>query len=549
MKDERDLKLRELWLGRSGMWTLAWLLGALTLLAGAALLATSGWFISAAAAAGLTAIATAFTFDYFRPGAIIRALAITRTAGRYGERLASHNAVLALLRDLRCRFFNRMAASPAQSNMVSSQAMHRLTSDIDLLDQLPLRFLMPWLWALLLQAVFALWLLLMAPQLLAWALPPLFAAGILLPALAAKQGITLAKKDTATDEIRRNRLIQPLSILTALLMWQRWAECEARFLASDQDHGLLKQHQQKTASVYTWLQQCTLAVLTGLIIWQGLPLVQTGILSVPLLLALVLAVFGLNEALTPLTTQFMALGFSHAARNRLNALSQTGGPAPQPNLLPWPQPCPVLKAENLSVCQIGAVNGIDRLSFTATSGRPLIIEGQSGSGKTTLLDAIAGELPISSGSLTLCGQDLQQTDLSGSLGYLAQQIDIFDLSLAENLRLGDAGASDEVLWQVLEKVGLSDWARSQPDKLDTRLGEYGSAVSGGQARRIALARILLKPHALLLLDEPFAGLDEATRESLAAMLADEQKTGLLIIASHQIPRHTFFERLRIGNQD
>lgn len=549
MKDKQDLRLRDLCRGRRTMWATAWLLGALTLLAGTALLAVSGWFISAAAAAGLTAMAAAFTFDYFRPAAVIRALAIARTAGRYGERLASHNAVLALLRDLRCRFFGRLAAAPARSDMASPQMMHRLTGDIDLLDQFPLRFLMPWLWALLLQAAFAFWLLLSAPPLLVYTLPPLLVAGVLLPAAAAFQGAALARADAESGESRRNLLLHPLSILTALLLWRRWSECETRFLQADRAHGLLQLRQQRLASIYMWLQQCALAALAGLLLWQGAALVQTGILSVPLLLAMVLAVFGLNEALSPLAAQSMAPGFSAAARDRLNALARVRGPDAAPCALqPWPEGRWVLQADNITARHAGALSGADQVSFTLQSGQALLIEGRSGAGKSTLLDTLAGELAPLSGRLTVNGRDWAHTDKHQAVGYLAQQTDIFDLTLAENLRLGNTAATEEELWRALEKVCLAQWARSQPLGLGTRLGEYGAAVSGGQARRIALARLLLKPHALLLLDEPFSGLDQTTREALAAMLAQEQKNGLLIVASHQIPQNTAFETLRIGGR-
>ena len=92
---------------------------------------------------------------------------------------------------------------------------------------------------------------------------------------------------------------------------------------------------------------------------------------------------------------------------------------------------------------------------------------------------------------------------------------------------------------------LADRARAQPQGLQTRLGEYGAAVSGGQARRIALARLLLKPRALLLLDEPFAGLDAATREAVSAMLLQERAQGLLIVVSHQPPAQADFQVLRL----
>lgn len=541
--NKQNIRLRDLWRSRRSMWALAWLLGAVTLLAGVALLAVSGWFISAAAAAGVSALATAYTFDYFRPAAIIRTLAIARTAGRYGERLASHNAVLALLRDLRVRFFARLAVAPPRTQMLSAQLMHRLTSDIDLLDQWPLRLLMPWLWALLLQTAFILWLLLLAPALAAHALLPLLLAGVAIPAWAVRQGMVLARRDTEAAEVRRNHLLMPLSMLTSLLLWQRWADCERQFLAADSDYGRLQLRQQQWASAYVWAQQGALAVLVGLLLWQAPPLLHSGALGVPMLLALVLAVFGLGEVLTPLAAQFMALGFSAAARDRLNILgSETVAAAAK---TAWPQGSLCLQAENLSARYQGALNGAEQVNFSLKNGEALLITGRSGAGKSTLLDVLAGELKPSEGRLKLNGRDLADFLPFEHIGYLAQQVDIFDLTLAQNLRLGKVDATDEDLWRALEKVALADWARAQPLGLDTQLGEYGAAVSGGQARRIALARLLLKPRALLILDEPFAGLDAANREAVAAMLLRGQAQGLLVVVSHQLPQQAGFAYLRV----
>ena len=540
----QDIRLRDLWQSRRGMWAVAWLLGAVTLLATVALLAVSGWFISAAAAAGVAALSTAYMFDYFRPGAIIRALAIVRTAGRYGERLASHNAVLALLRDLRVRFFGRLAAAAGSADVVSAGSMHRLTSDIDLLDQWPLRFLMPWLWALLLQTAFVLWLLLAAPALLLYVLPPLLLAGVVLPALAAWRGMVPARQDTQAAEERRRRLLMPLSLITSLLLWRRWADCETSFLEADAEYGRQQLRQQQWASAYVWLQQCALALLVGLLLWQGWPLLESGALSVPVLLAMVLAVFGLNEVFTPLAAQFMALGFSSAARDRLNAVG-SAKPAAEKAAAGWPQGGLIFSAENISAKKAGALNGAENINFVLESGQALLIAGPSGAGKSTLLDVLAGELAPLQGRLKLNGRDFADFLPSDEVGYLAQQVDIFDLTLAENLRLGKAGADDDALWRVLEKVQLADWARAQPQGLQTRLGEYGAAVSGGQARRIALARLLLKPRALLLLDEPFAGLDAATREVVSAMLLQEQAQGLLIVVSHQPPAQADFQIVRL----
>ena len=118
-------------------------------------------------------------------------------------------------------------------------------------------------------------------------------------------------------------------------------------------------------------------------------------------------------------------------------------------------------------------------------------------------------------------------------------MDIFDLTLAQNLRLGKADASDEELWAALEKVALADWARAQPQGLHTTLGEYGAAVSSGQARRIALARLLLRPYQILLLDEPFAGVDSALINQLLTQLCRQQAQGILVLICHQ-PLDKFF---------
>lgn len=529
-------RLRELWHVQADKWLLAWLLGAVTLLATVALLAVSGWFISAAAVAGMAAMATAFTFDYFRPAAIIRALAIVRTAGRYGERLASHHAVLALLRDLRIRLFAHLTQSSDRQRAVSAQTMHRLIGDVELLDNLPLRFFMPWLWALLLQMAFVLWLWMVSSRLAAISVVPLLLAGIILPAVAVWQGKRWARQDADQAEQRRALLLEPLPMMTSLLLWQRWQDCQQAFMASDRAYSELKRQQQRQASVYLCLQQCLLAVMVALLIWQALPLLQNGTLGVPLLLAMVLSVLGLGEVLSPLVQQFMAYGFAVAARDRLNDLvtpveAVHGHISPTMAQSQVAASEQVLTVENLYAKQQGALNGVENVSLALPRGQALVIRGQSGCGKSTLLDVLAGELLPESGHLKMGDQPYGFE----CVNYLAQQIDIFDLSLAENLRFGDANITDDDLWRVLAQVQLADWAAEQPEKLQTPLGEYGAAVSGGQARRIALARLLLRPKPVLLLDEPFAGLDETTRNRLWATLREIQRDGWLVVASHHLP--------------
>lgn len=538
----QTFRLSQLFSTQLDKWLIAALLGIMTALSVIGLLMTSGWFISAAAMAGMVALGS-HSFNYLVPAAIIRVMAMVRTAGRYGEMMVSHHAVFGLLQRLRVRFFNQFARLPLanlSSTLQSTHAMHRLTHDIEILNELPLRVVSPWLVATTAS-------LLVATLLYQYEVNPMLIAifliaGLMLPALLTWRSIKHARAHQALAESRRVSLLNPLSALTHLLIWQRWQSELTAFNSLDTQHTHQQKRIQRAQSLVMLIMQWLIAaVLVGLLVgFYHTPL----IISVPMLLALSLGIMGMTDLLAPLVTHSLALGNSLAAKHQLNELLN---PSLQPShylnhdLAPLPIDVARLSAPlTLTIHQLAAkmpqaIVGFKAISLTATQGIPVLITGRSGAGKSTLLQVLARELAPQQGSIELNGRDwLALHDTPALTGYLGQQIDIFDQTLATNLRLGNADASDEQLWQVLGKVGLKDWARSQPLQLQTPLGEYGQAISGGQARRIALARLLLSPKKILLLDEPFAGLDKKSREALWQMLVKHQQQGILIIVTHHL---------------
>ena len=542
VNSHQTFRLTQLFSTQLDKWLIAALLGIMTALSVIGLLMTSGWFISAAAMAGMVALGS-HSFNYLVPAAIIRVMAMVRTAGRYGEMMVSHHAVFGLLQRLRVRFFNQFARLPLanlSSTLQSTHAMHRLTHDIEILNELPLRVVSPWLVATTAS-------LLVATLLYQYGVNPVLIAifliaGLMLPVMLTWRSIKHARVHQALAESRRVSLLNPLSALTHLLIWQRWQSELTAFNSVDTQHTHQQKRIQRAQSLVMLIMQWLIAaVLVGLLV--GLyhtPLV----ISVPMLLALFLGIMGMTDLLAPLVTHSLALGNSLAAKHQLNELLN---PSLQPShhlnhdLAPLPIDVARLNAPlTLAINQLAAkmpqaIVGFKAISLTATQGIPVLITGRSGAGKSTLLQVLARELAPQQGSIELNGRDwLALHDTPALTGYLGQQIDIFDQTLATNLRLGNADASDEQLWQVLGKVGLKDWARSQPLQLQTPLGEYGQAISGGQARRIALARLLLSPKKILLLDEPFAGLDKKSREALWQMLVQHQQQGILIIVTHHL---------------
>lgn len=538
----QTFRLTQLFSTQLDKWLIAACLGIMTALSVIGLLMTSGWFISAAAMAGMVALGS-HSFNYLVPAAIIRVMAMVRTAGRYGEMMVSHHAVFGLLRRLRVRFFTQFARLPLanlSSTLQSTHAMHRLTHDIEVLNELPLRVVSPWLVATTAS-------LLVATLLYQYEVNPMLIAifliaGLMLPAMLTWRSIKHASTHQALAESRRVSLLNPLSALTHLLIWQRWQSELTAFNSLDTQHTHQQKRIQRAQSLVMLIMQWLIAaVLVGLLVgFYHTPLV----ISVPMLLALFLGIMGMTDLLAPLVTHSLALGNSLAAKHQLNELLN---PSLQPShhLTPDLAPLPIDAARlnaplTLTINQLAAkmpqaIVGFKAISLTATQGIPVLITGRSGAGKSTLLQVLAHELAPQQGSIELSGMDwLALHDTPALTGYLGQQIDIFDQTLATNLRLGNADASDEQLWQVLGKVGLKDWARSQPLQLQTPLGEYGQAISGGQARRIALARLLLTPKKILLLDEPFAGLDKKSREALWQMLVQHQQQGILIIVTHHL---------------
>ncbi|MGO3467505.1 amino acid ABC transporter ATP-binding/permease protein [Psychrobacter sp.] len=550
-------RLRDMFKPSFDLWLISWLLGLIFAISIIALLMISGWFITSAALAGMLAVGS-HAFNYMVPAGIIRMLAMARTASRYGELMVSHHAVFDLLKTLRLSFFNRLAAKPLAEQrqaLHSAQYMHRLVSDIDKLDEFILRVISPWLISTITMILLAVFIGFVLPisTLLKLVIFALLTLALFLPLCASYLGIAQAQRLAEASESRRHKLLAPLAIITQLLLWQQWYTQTKDYTAQDNALQKLEWQAQKQRSGYIlgiqWLFYLSILAVLFAVATSD----TSASFNVPLILAVILGLLGIQEIVVPLGQNYLSLGNSIAAKNRLNALLKqqsdsanmtkdkvskvdaTNEPAeinvPHPSL---PLPTDVLTAElkNVYAKIPKALVGAQNVSASIQSGTPLIIRGPSGCGKSTLLQMLAGELPALSGEVTLNGKAWDDYDWKDQLGYLGQQLDIFDQSLAANLRLGKANASDAELIAALDKVGLSSWLRAQPQGLATPLGEYGAAISGGQARRIALARLLLKPRRVLLLDEPFAGLDTDNRAQVWQNVRAHQKNDLLIIVSH-----------------
>lgn len=512
--------LQLLWRDRARALLAGAALAAATALAGMALLGLSGWFISATAFAGLST-ATALAFDVFAPSAGIRLLALGRTGLRYAERLVTHDATLAVLAGLRERLLRGWAQPRAAHRLLARPArlLFRLTADVDALDALYLRVAVP----LATLAAAGLAAALVWAFVTPWAGLGLGVAvsggGLLLAWRCARQARLPAYRRAQAQEQLRAIAIDLVAGQTELAMAGRLpAQCVALAQADARLAMAERALNRLEARTATGLGALAAAVLTaGLLLAAWC--VEQGRIGTPAAVGLLLVALAATEPLAGLRRGALDLGRALLAARRVGPrLAEE----PATTVLHTPPAGVALHLDAVDAAPAGAaasvLHGID---LQLRAGERVALVGASGAGKSTLLALAAGELEPLSGACS-----------ARTACLMTQRSELFADSLRDNLLLARPGADDAALWQALHAAGLDSLVHGLPRGLDTVLGEGGLGLSGGQARRLALARLLLRDAPLWLLDEPTEAVDAATARDVLARLATAAAGRSLLVATH-----------------
>jgi ATP-binding cassette subfamily C protein CydC len=536
---------------RTAGWAWGVIFGILAALSTVALMATSAYLITRASEQP--------PILYLSMAVVgVRAFALGRAFFRYLERLASHDAAFRQLETVRVDLLRRLIplAPDGLGRTRRGSLLSSLVSDVDELQNLPLRVVQPLLTSIGVAAI-AVWVVaLLSPTAAAGltvALIAAFGIGIVVAArVSASAERTLAPKRAALVDA----LLDYLGSLDVLIAYG--AEETGRRKVESADRNLTRALTAR--SLGAGIAAAALSLFSGIAVaWSlvaGIPALSTtgdGSLSGPGLAVIVLVPLAVFEVVASVPLAVSAWRQVHSSSQRIARVAPNevpgeirvdgGTSAWTPELA-----APAIELSRVSTSWPGATTpALTVPSLTLEHGERVLIEGASGAGKTTLAHVLVRFLDHA-GTYRLFGQDVRELPVEQvrSVVGLCEQIPyLFNESVRQNLLFAKETATDAELLAVLDRVGLGEWVAGRGG-LDSRVGERGSLVSGGQAQRIAVARALLRDFPIIVLDEPTANVEADLAGTLLRDLLRASGDRTVLLISHgDVPAGLVHRRVRV----
>lgn len=502
-------------------------LGLITVLANFGLLALSGWFLASAAVAGLAGYAAQNAFNLFTPAAGVRFFATVRVVGRYAARLIDHEATFRQIATLRVYLFARLVPlAPLGLADRGGDVLARLVADVERLSDFYPRVLAPILVAAVASLVMALVFGAIAPVAAIALFLLLLAAGVAVPLIALRAAAVPGREIVALEAGLRADMVDTVQGMADLLTYGAADTMAARI--AEADAGIMsRQRRMRGIDGFGAAAATLLANLAmGAMLLIGIPLVRSAAISGPDLALLVLGALAAFEAVTPLGQALPLLAQIRASAGRVFEMADRPIPVCEPAVSP-PRPAGLdldLRGVRLRYSVTGTNDrgwALDGLDLHIPEGSRMILVGRSGAGKTSIANLLLRFAEYQEGSTRLGGielRDIRGDDLRSLFTVVSQRSFLFHGTIRDNLLLARPEATEPMLWQALQIAQLADFVRTQPEGLDTLVGENGARISGGEARRVDLARAALRDTPWLILDEPMEGLDPVTATALRGAL-------------------------------
>ena len=535
MTRSTTVRLLGLLSGRVGWLALGALLGFLAIGSNIALMAMSAYLVSKAAlvsnVAELALVVTA-----------VRVLAIGRAAFRYLERYATHAATLRILADLRVWLYTSIEPlAPARLMRArAGDVLARLVADVDTLEDFSVRVVLPPIVAVLTTLFASLLLGVFDARLAVVLLAFLVLTGVLLPTATRRLSRAAAVSSIGTRSELHASTIDVIAGMGDLLALDRVASHRTSMLALGREVDRLGDRLAVVRGLGGGFAAGLTSLCAVVVLGVAIPLVTGGRIEAVYLALLPMVAIAAFEGVQPLTTSMQLLDSSRAAGRRLFELVDAPPPVvdraePVPaSAIPMP---PAIRIDHLTFAyDERARPALADLALDIPAGGSLAIVGESGSGKTTIVNLLLRFWDYDAGEIRLGGvelHDLRADDVRGRMAVVSQRVDLFDATIRDNLALADPDVTDTQLDEACRVAQLGDVIAALPAGYDTRIGENGVRLSGGERRRLAIARAILRDAPILVLDEATADLDATTERALVASLRPFVAGRTTLIITHR----------------
>ena len=523
----------------TGRMALAVLLGVATIGSGIGLLTTSAYLIAKAALQPSIA-------DLQVAIVGVRFFGISRGVFRYLERLVSHDTTFRLLARLRVWFYAALEPlAPARlQHYRSGDLLARIVADVETLENLFLRVLAPPLVAVLVAALAAILVGSFHPALAVVLLGFLLLAGAGLPLLTRALSRSTGAALVGVRAELNAALVDGVQGVADLLAFGQEARHLALVDGLSRQLGDLQRRMARIGGLHSALSGLLLNLATLALLLVAIPLVSAGRLDGVYLALLVLAVLSSFEAVLPLPQAFQYLDHSLAAAQRLFEIADSASGIRDSGLgndlvaAEFRITNPELRIQDLRFAyEPGSPPALDGLNLDLPAGGLVAVVGPSGAGKTTLLRLLLRFWEYDQGRIELGGQDLRaypEDELRRLFAVVSQRSHLFNDTVRANLLLARPEASEAAMIEAARQAQIHEFIASLPQGYDTFVGELGVRLSGGERRRLTIARTLLQDAPVWLLDEPTADLDALTERAVMDRLHALRAGRTTLLITHRL---------------
>jgi len=509
---------------------LSLVMGVFTILANIGLLSTSAVLLSRAAL-------RPDVLDLMILIVVVRFFGISRGVFRYAERIFSHDTTLKMLSSIRSFVYKSFNENYSEDTIKfkTGDIYSKIVNDVDVLKDFYLRVFYPFIIAILTGIITTLFISHFSVEVSVIYVGFYIFSGFVLPVIFFKINETFSDRKSKLKNDINLILLDTLKGIVEVQVYNLKDELTEKFVKLNKELSKLRSKQNIINTLVDNINSLSLSLLILITLMLTSKMVETNKLSGIYYSMLPLMIMASFEALIPMSLAIYK--FNDSCNSGKNIFSIIGNNfSPNKNL-----ENKIITSYDISIKNLSIYDGkhyiIKNLSLELPFKKKIAIVGMSGCGKSTLLKSMLGYIKYQMGDIFIGGdsyKNLQIDDIRKVFTYIDQNPYTFNTTIKENLLIANTLATTNEINKLLQKLQVLDLIKELPEGLNTSLGQYGSNLSGGEIKRLIIARALLKDSEIILLDEPTAGLDINTEKKLITELHNLIKDKSCIWVTHRL---------------